>query len=81
MCGPTDLTCHVGEGVEHVLNNTFGKLVEWIGDSAMEAMNAVATFWVKPETLPVATGADTDHPQNAPVVDFLQGNVHEVTLG
>lgn len=79
MCGPTDLTCHVGEGVEHVLNNTIGKLAEWIGDSAMQAMNAVATFWVKPETLPVATGADTGHPQNTQVVDFLQGNTHEVT--
>ncbi|MGW6200231.1 hypothetical protein ACWF0M_29090 [Kribbella sp. NPDC055110] len=79
MCGPTDLTCHVGEGVEHVLNNTFGKLVGWIGDSAMEAMNAVATFWVKPKTLPVSIGADTEHPKNTEVVDFLQGNLHEVT--
>src|SRR4051794_77224 len=75
MCGPTDVACHVTNGFEGVINDSLGRLAESIGDTAMQAMNAVATFWVKLPTPAVATGAETAHPQNTQIVAFLEENV------
>jgi hypothetical protein len=79
MCGPTDIGCHVGEGITDVVDTTIGKLAESIGDSAMAALNAVATFWMKNPTPAVATGADTSTPQNTEIVQYLQDNVLEIS--
>ena len=78
MCGPTNVTCHIGEGFQAVAENGLKALTKAIGEAAMEAMNGVATFWIKQPTPTLVVGADGKSPQNSEMVAFLQGNVLEI---
>ena len=78
MCGPTNVTCHIGEGFRAVAENGLKALTKAIGEAAMEAMNGVATFWIKQPTPTLVVGADGKSPQNSEMVAFLQGNVLEI---
>lgn len=79
MCGPTDLGCHITNGFNEVIGNALGKVAESIGDGALEAMNGVATFWIKQPTPPLVNDAMGPKPANTAIVNFLQGNLLYVT--
>lgn len=75
MCGPTEIGCHILGGFQTVAANGLKELTKAIGNAALEAMNGVATFWIKQPTPTLVIGADGPAPQNSGIVDFLQGNV------
>lgn len=50
MCGPTDLTCHVVDGVQSVATSWFDNFNRVSTDLFSTALNSLATFWVKPHT-------------------------------
>lgn len=79
MCGPTNVACHVGEGLVNAANSALGQLTEAIAKSASEAMNAVATFWIKSSTPEIVYGADTGTPRNTEIVQYLQDNILEIS--
>ena len=67
MCGPADVKCHVVDGFSQVIGNALGKVAESIGDSALEAMNGVATFWIKQPTPKVVDDAMGPKPANTEI--------------
>ena len=78
MCGPTDLECHVMEGVQSAATNWFDNFTRLSTDFFSTALNSLATFWVKPKT-PVSLGtlsADGSTWTDSKTVAF----VHEKTL-
>ena len=75
MCGPTEMTCHIANGFGTVAANGLKELTKAIGNSALDAMNGVATFWIKEPSPTLVVGADTQNPANSAIVEFLQSNV------
>ncbi|MFI7060072.1 hypothetical protein ACIBL3_03735 [Kribbella sp. NPDC050124] len=75
MCGPTDVTCHITDGFQAATNNALQQISASIGKSAMEGIDAIATFWIKEPSPTLVVGAGDGSPHNSVMVDFLQGNV------
>ncbi|MBP2353967.1 hypothetical protein JOF29_005077 [Kribbella aluminosa] len=61
-------------------NSALSQLTDAISKSASEAMNAVATFWIKSPTPEIAYGADTGAPRNTEIVQYLQDNVLGISM-
>jgi type IV secretion system protein TrbL len=79
MCPPTNVGCQITKGFGTVIANGFEAMTKAIGDAALQAMNGVATFWVKQPSPVLVTGADTSSPQSSNAVAFLQQNILEIT--
>ena len=75
MCGPTQMSCHVVNGFRSAAASGLKEMTNAIGNAAMEAMNGVATFWIKQPSPTLVVGADTPARANSPIVEFLQSNV------
>ena len=63
MCGPTQVECHILSGFEAVAANGLKELTKAIGNAALEAMNGVATFWIKQPSPTLVVGADSKAPE------------------
>lgn len=79
MCGPTDVKCHVAEGVQSVASGWVENANRMTADFFSTVLNSLATFWVKPKTPVTLTtpSADQQTWTDSPTVAFM----HEKTLG
>jgi len=75
MCGPTQIACHITNGMDQVMASALQEIAKSIGEAAMEGIEAIATFWIHAPSPALVAGADTGSPRNSPIVDFLQGSV------
>jgi type IV secretion system protein TrbL len=80
MCGPTDIKCHVLDAVQVAAGGVFDDLNQESVNAATQALNALATFWVK-STTPVTLATENgDTWTNSEPVGYLQDRVLLLTL-
>jgi hypothetical protein len=79
MCLPTDVTCHVFEGVSGVAKSALDNVAQSIGRAAIQGLDAVSTFWIKEFPSPTLATGSGQNWQNSHPVGFLADNTWLIT--